>query len=145
MAKATNEEKKTTKNEIRTGGVFVAADVFNNLKGERFAGLNILKLNPGEAAGPLTLKEILLKQDLTPAGSKRKKKMDPVDVYIATGPDKKIEIRMPIAASFIQKAKDAKLSVGDVFYTRRGDDYVSQFKTRGQSYEITVTQRKGEK
>jgi hypothetical protein len=122
--------------ELRTGGVFIDSSAFNNEKGELFAGLNILKLKAGEAAGPFVLKNIMLQQKLG-----KDKKMKPVDVYVAD--HQGLELRMPAAASFIGKAKDSNLSVGDTFLVRRDEnDYVSAFGKRDcASYQIKITAR----
>lgn len=136
MAKKT-DETKITKEQIRTGGVFMDMSSFNQQKGETYAGLNILKLNPNEAAGPITIKDILLNQKLGKDGAAKKRK--PVDVYV--GEHEGITLRLPVAASFIAKAKEAKLSIGDVIAVARGEDYKSQFNTRGATYLLKVLSR----
>ncbi len=130
--------KKITKSELRTGGVFIDASAFQKLGGETFAGLNILKLNPGEAAGPLEITEILFNQDLGSTGKKKKK---PVDVYCAKDPAG-IAVRLPVAASLTMKLKDAKVGVGDKIAIFRGDDYTSKvYGTKGASFELKVLER----
>jgi len=121
--------------------VFMDVTAFRNMSGETFAGLNILKLEPGQAAGPLTITKILLNQDLGSGGTgKRKKK--PVDVYVANDPEG-TEVRLPVAASLTMKLKDAKVGPGDVVAILRGDDYKSKvYGTRGASYELKVLSRK---
>lgn len=120
--------------------VFLTADAFRSMAAaETYSGLNILKLNPGQAAGPLTIKEILPEQDL--GGGTGKRKIKPVDVYVANDPDG-IEVRLPVAASLTQKLKDAKIGIGDVVAIYRGDDYTSKvYKTKGASYELKVISR----
>ena len=116
-------------------------NAFDAIEGELYAGLNILKLKPGEAAGPFILKNILFEQDLSPTSKGKKKKMEPVDVYVAEFAGK--EIRMPIAAGFTAKAKDANLSIGDKFLVKRVDDYVSKdWGTKGAGYELKIIARK---
>lgn len=132
-------ETKLTRAQLL--GMKVEASVFESTPGELFAGKNILKLAEGEAAGPFVLKEILRDQDLNPATGK-KKKMEPVDVYIGTHTETKQDVNMPVAAAFVQKAEDAKLSIGDTFYVRRVQDYVSKaWGTKGAGYELKITAR----
>jgi hypothetical protein len=108
---------------------------FNAMEGELFAGLNILKLQPGTADGPFTITAVLKAQQLN------KKLKSKVDVYVAKRDGKGAEIRMPASKGFVMKAADAKLKVGDTFAVARGDDYDSKFKTKGQSYQIKVLAR----
>lgn len=118
--------------------IFMNADAFRNLGGETYAGLNIVKLNPGQAAGPFKITEILFNQDLGSTGKKKKK---PVDVYCATDSDG-VAVRLPVAASLTQKLKDAKVSIGDEIAILRGDDYTSKvYGTKGASYELKVLKR----
>ena len=126
-----------TAEQVKSGTVFMDADAFRSMKGETFAGLNILKLEPGKAAGPITIKDVLLNQKLGKDSAAKKRK--PVDVYV--GEHDGVQIRLPVAASFVAKMKDAKVKVGDVIAILRGEDYTSQFKTRGASYELKVLSR----
>jgi hypothetical protein len=129
---------KTTKAQLQSGTVFMDATAFNNLGGEVYAGLNIVKLNPGQAAGPFKITEILFNQDLGSTGKKKKK---PVDVYCATDATG-TAVRLPVAASLTQKLKDAKVGVGDSIAIMRGDDYTSKvYGTKGASYELRVVAR----
>lgn len=107
--------------------------------GEVFAGLNILKLEIGQVGGPFTLTKILRNQELGVSTGKKKKK--PVDVYVAD--HNKMEIRMPVAASFVGKARDCKLAVGDTFLVRRDPDYTSKEygSKECKSYSINITKR----
>ncbi len=111
---------------------------FAALGGEAYQGLNILKLAPGEGAGPFKLVKILLKQKLGKGAAAAKRK--PVDVYVAADASG-VEIRMPVAASFVGKATDAGLAVGDTFAVLRTEDYESQFKTKGAGYALRVISR----
>jgi hypothetical protein len=114
---------------------------FDGASGEEFSGLNILKLEKGEAAGPFVLRTIKENQLLGKAPKKDKKDTrKPVTVYIATFNGK--EVRMPIAAAFTMKAKDANLSIGDTFLVKRLDDYTSDFGTVCKGYALKVTERK---
>ena len=119
-------------------GYKISAADFDSAAGENHSGIKILKLLPGEAAGPFTHKAILAAQDLNVGG---KKKMKPVDVYVATAPDGS-EIRMPVAAGFVSKMKDAAIEVGETYIVRRAEDYVSKtYGTKGAAYEIKITSR----
>jgi hypothetical protein len=115
----------------------LAGTEFDDTEGETFAGLNLLRLKQGEAAGPFVLKEILKNQKLGGDGAKRK----PVDVYVAT--NKGTEIRMPVAAAFIKKAVAAKLKAGDTFLVKRLEDYIAKkFGKQGcADYALKVTAR----
>lgn len=119
-------------------GAFMDAAAFRALQGERYTGLNILKLQPGQGAGPLEIVKILPNQDLGSTGKKKKK---PVDVYCAKDADG-IELRLPVAQSLTQKLKDAKVGVGDKIAILRGEDYVSKtYGNKGASFELTVLSR----
>ena len=114
-------------------GMKIDASEFTSAAGETFAGIAILKLQPGEAAGPFVLKEILKDQVLN-------KKFKGTDVYVAENSGK--NIRMPAAAAFISEARDANLSIGDTFLVMRVEDYVSKtFGKPGAAYELKVTAR----
>lgn len=139
MAKKT---KKAESTEIPTGAAikkeyFLDAASFHETEGETYAGLNILKLQPGQGAGPIEITKILKDQQLGKGSAARKRK--PTDVY--EGQLKGITIRLPVAASLVQKLRDAKVGVGDVIAIFRGEDYESAFKTRGASYLLKVISR----
>jgi hypothetical protein len=132
---------KIGKAELKKG-VKVDSAMFDSTKGETFSGLNILKLDKGEAAGPfvhLRVKEgqILGKPRIDKKTGKDERK--PVDVYVATHDGR--EVRMPIAAAFTMKAKEANLQPGDVYLVRRSEDYTSDFGTVCKGYELKVTAR----
>lgn len=143
------EGTEPVKKGMKVGGLFMDAAAFNNLGGETFAGLNILKLLPGQAAGPFTLTKILPNQKLGDDDGGKKGKKKPVDVYVAVDDDK-TEVRMPVAASFVGKAKDAKLAVGDTFAVMRGENYKTKFdgknsEPRGASYLLKILSRASKK
>lgn len=141
--KATDSAKDATigKEDMKRGSVMIAASSFDEIQGETFAGLNILVLKEGEAAGPIKIVKILKDQKLGKDTAKRKKK--PVDVYC--GEHNGVELRLPIAASFIMKAKEAGVAIGDVIAIKRVGDYMSQFNTRGASYVLKVISRGSKK
>jgi hypothetical protein len=138
MAKASKETAK----KLSVPGFVLEPGAFGQT-GEVLAGLNILKLEIGQVGGPFILKKILPNQDL--GGGKGKNKRKPVDVYVAE--HNKLEIRMPVSASFVGKAKDAKLAPGDTFLVRRDPDYTSkEYGSREcKSYSINITARAGKK
>jgi hypothetical protein len=137
---ATKNEKVTSADLKAATGAKIDPSIFDTTQGEEYSGLNILKLEKGEAAGPFVLKKILEKQVLGKAP--RKGKPDtrkPVDVYVAE--HNKREVRMPIAAAFTMKAKEANLAPGDSFLVRRSEDYVSEFGSTCKGYQLKVTAR----
>lgn len=135
-----NEGNKTIAVQASAKPQLMTAAEFMQFGGELFAGKVILNLKVGEAAGPFTLVDILKDQDLTPTGH-RGKKMDPVDVYIGETVEG-MKINMPVATAFVQKARDARLSLGDVFAVLRTADYTSRaFKTEGKGYAIAIRSR----
>ena len=142
MSKAKTETPVTTgKIETTAKGKVFFMDIssFRTQKGEKLAGLNIIKLGLNEAAGPLVLARILLNQKLNP------KYKETVDVYIATDSEGG-EWRAPASASFVTKAKESKLSIGDTFAILRSDDYISKLNSKAcQSYELTIMARAGKK
>lgn len=134
--------KATTKAELKGGSVYIDADAFDQMGGETFAGLNIIKLKPGEAAGPIEIKEILKDQKLGKDNAAKKRK--PVDVYV--GMFNGAQIRLPVAASFVMKAKEAKIGPGDVIAIKREANYATKHdgrsgEPRGQSYLLKVISR----
>lgn len=138
-------KKETAKSETTTApenkisraqllGCKVEGSVFDNLTGEKFAGKSVLKLEPGEAAGPLVVSKI--ERDVV-----LNKKLKPTDVYYAATADGK-ETSLPVAAGFTMKAKESNLAVGDTLWLKRVEDYISKtFKKPGQAYEIVITAR----
>ena len=133
--------KKNTigKDEMKSGSVVMTGDAFDRLGGELHAGLNIIKLKPGEAAGPIVVKDILLQQSLGKQTGKKKRK--PVDVYV--GDANGVSCRLPIAASFLQKLREGNVKIGDTIAFKRGEDYTSQFNTKGASFELRILERGG--
>lgn len=122
--------------------VKLTSSAFDTLGGETYAGLNILKLAEGEAAGPFAyLKSV---QQEIPAKGKRKASI--VTVHVAehiSFPGR--EVRMPIAAAFLGKADDAKLAPGDIFAVRRGGDYIDKnYGQKCQGFELKVLARSGQ-
>lgn len=142
MPKKNTAPADDQKSQMSTGSFILPGNAFDDASGETFAGLNVLRLKEGEVGGPFVLKEILPNQKLG-----ENKKMKPVDVYVGIHEASKLEIRMPAAASFVQKAKDAALGVGDVFLIRRSADYIAKKfgKNNCASYELKITSRKNKK
>jgi hypothetical protein len=107
---------------------------FDNAQGEAFVGLNLLKLNVGQADGPFVVDSITLKEF---GKGSRKNEIPQMVAKKGSTP-----YTMPIAASFIARMEDAKLAKGDTFLLKRTEDYTSQDGTEGcQSYIIKVLDR----
>lgn len=134
------EKEKITKADL--SGFVTDAAAFDNLQGETFAGLNVLKLAVGQTAGPLVVTRVLRDVPVSRKSKKEKgEKVRNVDKYFATAPNK-TEYAMPISASFVLRAREAKLDVGDTFFLRRGKDYKNPaFANKGASYELKITAR----
>lgn len=124
-------------------GIKLTSGAFDALGGEIFSGLNILKLAEGEAAGPFSYLRSV--QQEIPAKGKRKASV--VTVHVAAHlsyPAR--EVRMPIAAAFLGKAEDAKLTEGDVFAVRRSGDYIDKnYGQKCQGFELRVLARAAQK
>ena len=107
---------------------------FDNAQGEAFVGLNLLKLNVGQADGPFVVKTIELKKF---GKGNRVNEIPQMVAMKGSTP-----YTMPIAASFIARMEDASLAKGDTFLLKRTEDYTSQDGTEGcQSYIIKVLDR----
>lgn len=125
-----------------SGGVaaFLAdSAAFDNLTGERYAGLNVLKLAAGQSALGLVISAIGV-QEVKGRG-KEKGKTRKIPSYSAKAPDG-AEYRLPLNASFVAKMEEAKVKVGDTVAIRRGEDYVSKAGNRGTSFDLLVQARK---
>ena len=120
----------------RTGAVMVDGAVdFDNIQGESFVGKNILSLAIGQADGPFKVVRI------EPTEFKKGKDIKTINVVICEKGT--TEVRMPIAGSFMSKATEADLKVGDVIYVKRGENFVAKdFGTQDcKSYLIKRTFR----
>jgi hypothetical protein len=138
--------QNTAGGDIGPGGMKIVSEAFDNLTGEIYAGLNIVKLEPGEAAGPFRLLRIDRDVEIARPGKKKNGTPGKVDKYVGEHlAFKGREAQMPIAASFLGKCDDSKLAVGDIFAFRRGENYTD--KTYGQkncqSFELKVLARAG--
>ncbi len=120
-----------------SGSYVMDMGAFETADGKLFAGLNILKLEIGQAAGPFKLLEILKDQNLNKKKALKKgEKPNLVDIYV--GEFNGTPVRMPAGASFLMKAKESKLKVGDIFAVKRGNDYKNNFSTDSKSWELKV-------
>jgi hypothetical protein len=153
MSKSKNASSSITKddlNEMKSAlavpsssvpaSLTLTSSAFDSLGGEVFAGLNILKLSQGEAAGPFRF----LKQVNQEMPAKGKKKAETVVCNVVAHlsfPNR--EIRLPLSASLSAKIDDAALKAGDVIAVRRVADYVSKnFAGQNcQGYELRVLAR----
>ena len=108
---------------------------FDNAEGESFVGLNLLDLDEGESDGHFVVIGIEEKE------FKQGKKTDMLPVYHCKKGTTPVD--MPVSASFLTKAEEATLSVGDTFLVKRGKDYDSKdFGTKNcKSYLLKVTAR----
>lgn len=108
---------------------------FDAADGEAYVGLNVLALEVGQADGPFTVVNIIP----TDFGAgKAKKSINVLHCMKGSTP-----VQMPIAASFITKAEEAKLAKGDKFIVQRGPNFKSkQYGTENcQSYLVKVLSR----
>lgn len=109
---------------------------WDNQDGEEYGGqADILKLEPGQAAGPLTyLNETALTTELGETVA-----------HSAMDADKNVW-RMPIHATFIRAVEQANLANGDKFLVRRLPDQIKKAgKGKGkpmQIWGVKVTDRK---
>lgn len=117
------------------------ASAFDNLDGEKFLGLNILKIEKGQAAGPFILTEVLRDQNLNKK-KKLKKGEKPKLINVYVGQFNKTSMRMPASASFTMKADENKLAVGDTYAIKRVEDYPNPNGGKdGQGYELIIIER----
>lgn len=118
----------------------LTSSAFDSLGGEVFAGLNILKLSQGEAAGPFRFLKAV-EQDMPAKGKKKAETVICNVVAHLSFPNR--EIRLPLSASLSAKIDDAALKAGDVIAVRRVADYVSKnFAGQNcQGYELRVLAR----
>ena len=114
----------------------ISSDAFDKQTGETSGPIQVLKLEPGEAAGPFVLVEV---KENYKGSSKKAASLKETTAYIATFNG--IRIGMPLAAAFVKKAKDFNLAIGDNFLVKRVGDYVSAMGTTGKGYELKITQR----
>jgi hypothetical protein len=130
MAKST-VSKSDIKRAVYSGPL-IDASAFNSAKGQKVAGGgNVLVLPPNKGAGPFTITAITEKT--------LHKKYKPVNVW--TGADAAgTEWSLPAATSFVQKATEAKLAVGETVLIFRNDDYRANGKDCA-SYAINITSR----
>lgn len=108
---------------------------FHALQGEKFVGLNVLNIEVGETDGPFVLDKIEMK----PFGTgKAKKDLPQYSAFKGS-----TSVIMPISASFLKKAEEAKLAPGDTFYVNRDRNFTSRdYGTENcKSYLIAVTAR----
>lgn len=120
----------------------VSASEINKTEGEVFAGINVLKLEEGQAAAGLVISKI--GEQLVKGRGKEKGKTRKIPSYAATAPDG-MEYRLPLNRSFVDKCTDAKLAVGDTITLVCEGGYVSKEGNRGVGYTLIVTGRASKK
>lgn len=142
MSKSTKTVKDFVLPARADGSYVLDAAAFSGLGGRHFAGLNIVNVEVGQAAGPFTLIEILKDQNLQKKKKLKKgEKPNLVDIYIADFNG--TTIRMPASASFVMKAKESKLKVGDIFAIKRNQNYKNDFGNESsKSWELKVISSK---
>lgn len=137
MAKKSNLSALTKK--VPAGQSFrTDASAFAALTGERFSGLNVLKLLPGQAALGLVITKIGVQK--VKGRGKEKNKVREIPAYSAEAEGK--EWKLPLNASLVAKLQEAKVKVGDTIAIARGDEYTSKDGNKGSSFELVVQARK---
>jgi hypothetical protein len=120
---------------------------FDSADGEHYAGLNVLKLDVGQAAGPFVISRIDRDAKIgKPEGKKGVQKT--IDKYFGFLTDLngnkiagRAEMALPIAKAFVMRCKDALVGVGDIIALKRTADYVSGQPQPGKGYELKVFKR----
>lgn len=136
-APASNPLPKLSLAGLGTLRVGSASEIFDMTDGEVFGGsADILKLDPGIAAGPLSYEGVDEK--------KLELDGDKVDVHVGRDGSGK-RWRLPLSTSFRNQIGEAKLAKGDTFFLRRLDDAVKK-KGKGKGnpmkiFQIKVTKR----
>lgn len=129
---------------LKGGGMSIDRSLFDSAVGEVFAGLNIVKIPVGGAAGPFKFLRLLEPRILN---KKFKKKIETgVAVLVnEAGTALGADVQLPASASMTQKLLDAKIAPGDVFFIGRDADYTSkQGREDCQAYILKVVHRSGE-
>jgi len=137
--KSNNPSAPVTKAQLATGTVSVKVDAaaWDSTPGEVFGGnADILKLEVGEVAGPLTYVGLSEK--------KLELEGDKVDVHTARDGNGKLW-RLPLSASFRNQLVESKLAEGDTFLVRRAED-AEKKKGKGKGnlmkiYQVKITAR----
>ena len=137
MAKAAKEGQISGTAGKKT--FIIGADAFRALTGERFEGLNVLKLAEGEAATGLVVTQIGTQK--VKGRGKDKGKVREIASYAVKAADGRT-YKAPLNKSFIMKCEDAKVKVGDTIAIARGEGYTSNDGNKGVSYELVVQSRK---
>lgn len=120
-----NEEDYAARMAART---YVASEAdWDNEQGMEFGGqADILEMEIGEVAGPFRYvgsQPLALEKGST-------------TVHIGTDPSGN-NIRLPISASFVRAADQARLNPGDTFLIRRGDD-VKKLRGVGKGQDMKI-------
>lgn len=135
---------KSQKDKLATAGLVPAGDfradaaTFAALQGERFSGLNVLKLTAGQSAMNLVITAI--GTQTVKGRGKEKNKTRNIPAYSAEAGGK--VWKLPLNASLVAKLVEAKVKVGDTIAIARGDEYTSKDGNKGTSYELVVQARK---
>lgn len=121
----------------------VSADSLRGLAGERFEGMNVLKLAANEGVDGIVISKIGVQK--VKGRGKEKGKVREIPSYAGTAPDGK-EYRLPLNRSFVDKAVEAKLAIGDTIAIICEGGYESKEGNKGLGFSIVVRERaKGKK
>lgn len=120
-----NEEQRAARMAART---YVASEQdWDSTEGMEYGGqADILEMEIGEVGGPFTYigsQPLALEKGST-------------TVHIGTDPHGN-NIRLPISASFVRAADQARLNPGDTFLVRRGDD-VKKLRGIGKGQDMKI-------
>lgn len=129
------KEKGITKADLKSF-IVSAGEVVR--KGEVFAGLNVLKLEPGQAAQGLVIEKIGSVK--VKGRGKEKGKVRELPSYSAKAPDG-LSYRLPINRSFLDKASEAELAEGDTITVVCEGGYTTKDGNKGIGYSLIVTER----
>lgn len=138
MAKNTNVTASTGISRAQLKSFIVEAGTLNREAGEVFSGMNVLKLQPGQAAQGMVIAKIGIQ--IVKGRGKEKGKKREIPSYAAKAPDG-TEYRLPLNRSFVDKAVEAKLAVGDTITLIAEDAYVSKDGNKGMGFSLIVTAR----
>jgi len=134
MAKSTEGSVQTTKSGLK----FIDLSAFSSLGGEKFTGLNVLKLAVNQAVGDLTVTKIGVQK--VKGRGKDKGKVREIPSYTVKAAGGR-EYRAPLNASFVMKCADAGVKVGDVIAIARGEGYETKDGNKGIAFDLVVQSR----
>jgi len=128
---------ENAKGMVKAAALDMAA--FTALSGEKFTGLNVLKLSPNTGVAGLVVTKISTQK--VKGRGKDKGKVREIPSYTVRNADGQ-EVRAPLNASFVMKCESAKVKVGDTLAIWRGEGYESKDGNKGISFDLVVQARK---